>query len=310
METGHTPVMKKEIEQFLISSLPDKAIVVDATLGAGGHAECLLKHLASHGGRLIAFDMDKQSLEQARQRLAEYGNALVCVNENFANIAAVLLRLGIDKINGLVADLGISSMQVDNGERGFSFQSPGPLDMRMGESAPRTAAEIVNTYSEEELFRIIKTYGEERWSRRIVRRIIFERENAPITTTDRLADIIIKAVPVRFRYKSKIHPATRTFQALRMEVNEELDSLEQLLEDMGAILAPGGRAAIISFHSLEDRMVKQVFRELKKTGEFEILTKKPLTADEEEIDENRRARSAKLRVIEKTKGGFHEQTQK
>ena len=302
METGHTPVMKKEVEQYLLESLGEKAVVVDCTLGAGGHAECLLEFLASHGGRLIAFDVDQASLDATRLRLAEYGNALICMNDNFDNIATVLHKLGIEQVNGLIADLGVSSMQLDQPERGFSFQNGGPLDMRMGEMVEKTAADIVNTYSEEELFRVIKTYGEERWTRRIVQRIVSEREKEKITTTDQLAEIIRRAIPIRFRYKSKIHPATRTFQALRMEVNEELHALEQLLDDLPAILAPGARAVIISFHSLEDRMVKETYRAMKKTGEFAVLTKKPLVASEEEVEQNRRARSAKFRVIEKLRG--------
>lgn len=298
--SGHVPVLKKEVECFVAETLPQGAVVVDATLGAGGHAECLLAHLVAKDGKLIALDVDEQTLAVTKERLSAYGDAVRCIHANFADVGDVLRKEGIDVVNGLIADLGMSSLQVDRPERGFSFQQPGPLDMRMGQSAPHTAEEVVNEYSEEELFRVIKMYGEDRWSRRIVKRIIQEREKDRITTTDRLAEIVKMAIPIRFRHKGRIHPATRTFQALRMEVNEELESLEKLLDQLDVILAPGGRAAIISFHSHEDRMVKQKYRELKKSGGFEILTKKPLTASEEEINENRRARSAKLRVIEKT----------
>ncbi len=294
----HVSVMPNEIVSCLTDSLPDKPVIVDGTLGNGGHAERILKKIATVNGTLIGIDLDEISLKKTENRLAEYRSNAFFVLDNFSNIKDILNNLNIDRVDRFLLDLGVSSMQLDNADRGFSFRKPGPLDMRMGPSIEKTAADIVNTYPEEELFEIIRKYGEERWARRIANRIARIREDTVIKTTDDLEEIVFRAVPARFRY-GRIHPATRTFQALRIETNSELESLEKVLEILPEILNEGAVAAIISFHSLEDRLVKTRFRELKNTREFRLINKKPITAGEEEILENKRSRSAKLRIIQK-----------
>ena len=294
----HVSVMPNEIVSCLTDSLPDKPIIIDGTLGNGGHAERILKKIAPLNGKLIGIDLDEISLKKTENRLAEYKSNAFFVLGNFSNIKDILNNLHIDKVDGVLLDLGVSSMQLDNADRGFSFKKTGPLDMRMGPGIEKTAADIVNTYPEEELFEIIRKYGEERWARRIANRIARIREETVIKTTDDLEEIVFRAVPARFRY-GRIHPATRTFQALRIETNSELESLKKLLEVFPEILNEGAVTAIISFHSLEDRLVKTRFRELKNTREFRLINKKPITAGEEEILENKRSRSAKLRIIKK-----------
>lgn len=295
----HVSVMPNEVNSYLTETLPDRAVVVDATLGGGGHSLQLLKILQRKRGFLVAIDIDENAVQNAEQKLADYKKNVRFVVGNFASIHTILHDIGIEKIDGLLLDLGVSSMHFADSMRGFSFAASGPLDMRLGSSISRTAADIVNSYDLEELYTIIRKYGEERWARRIARRIIDARQTEPITTTDRLVEIILSSIPARFHRQSRIHPATRTFQALRIEVNQELDSLQAVLDQIPHILKPGGRVVIISFHSLEDRLVKHAFRELHKKGDFTVLTKKPLVPSEDEIRTNPRARSAKMRVIEK-----------
>lgn len=281
-------------------------VMVDATLGGGGHTELMLKA----GARVWGIDQDPAARRAARERLAAYGNRLQILAGNFREAARLLAEQGVEQVDGLLADIGISSPQVDNPERGFSFLSEGPLDMRMNPSAPRSAADLVNSLGESELADILYNYGEERAARAIARRIVREREKAPIRTTTQLADIISSVLP----RKGKQHPATRSFQALRIAVNDELGALEALLADGLSLLRSGGRFAVITFHSLEDRAVKRYFDRVTRpeidrpewpaprpNPEYAARSvfRKPVTAGEAELSRNPRSRSAKLRVIEK-----------
>ncbi|MBI5298322.1 MAG: 16S rRNA (cytosine(1402)-N(4))-methyltransferase RsmH [Chloroflexi bacterium] len=280
---------------------------VDGTLGAGGHARGILEACAPDG-RLLGLDVDPQALALARETLAPYGERAQLVQASYETFAVQLSALGWDAVDGVILDLGASSMQFDRPERGFSFLQDGPLDMRFGPSAPHNAAELVNEWDERELADLIFRYGEERDSRRIARAIVKAR---PLHTTRELAAVIEAAAP---RRGAHIHPATRTFQALRIAVNEELAAVANTLPQAVAALRPGGRLAVISFHSLEDRIVKDFFREqardlvnppyeqfyaVERPAIIKEITRKPLTASEEEIKDNPRARSAKLRVAEK-----------
>jgi 16S rRNA (cytosine1402-N4)-methyltransferase len=280
---------------------------VDGTLGAGGNARGILEACAPDG-RLLGLDVDPQALALARETLAPYGERAKLVQASYESIAVQLSALGWDAVDGILLDLGASSMQFDRPERGFSFLQDGPLDMRFGPSAPHNAADLVNGLDERELADLIFRYGEERDSRRITRAIVKAR---PLHTTRELAAVIAAAAP---RRGGHIHPATRTFQALRIAVNEELAAVENTLPQAVAALRPGGRLAVISFHSLEDRIVKDFFREqgrdllnppyeqlyaVERPAVIKEITRKPLTASEEEIKDNPRARSAKLRVAEK-----------
>ena len=280
---------------------------VDGTLGAGGHARGILEACAP-GGRLLGLDVDPQALALARETLAPYGERATLVQASYETLAAQLSALGWDAVDGVVLDLGASSMQFDRPERGFSFLQDGPLDMRFGPSAPTSAADLVNGLDESELADLIFRYGEERDSRKIARAIVRAR---PLHTTRELAAVIQAASP---RRGDRIHPATRTFQALRIAVNEELAAVENTLPQAVAALRPGGRLAVISFHSLEDRIVKDFLREqsqehvnppyerlyeVERKAVVKLITRKPLTASEEETRDNPRARSAKLRVAEK-----------
>ena len=280
---------------------------VDGTLGAGGHARGILEACAP-GGRLLGLDVDPQALALARETLAPYGERATLVQASYETLAAQLSALGWDAVDGVVLDLGASSMQFDRPERGFSFLQDGPLDMRFGPSAPTSAADLVNGLDESELADLIFRYGEERDSRKIARAIVRAR---PLHTTRELAAVIQAASP---RRGDRIHPATRTFQALRIAVNEELAAVEHTLPQAVAALRSGGRLAVISFHSLEDRIVKDFLREqsqervnppyerlyeVERKAVVKLITRKPLTASEEETRDNPRARSAKLRVAEK-----------
>lgn len=301
--------MPEEVVRFL--ALKNNAVYLDGTLGGGGHAALILEN--SPGSRLIGVDRDQEALSAARERLAAHAERLNLIHGDFAGVAGQLNTLGISALDGFIFDLGVSSHQLDSKERGFSFQQNAPLDMRMDFSSGETAADLVNDLPEAALERIISEYGEERWAKRIASFIARERSESPITTTFRLVDIIKGAVP-KAKWDERIHPATRTFQALRIAVNHELESLERGMRAALDLLKPGGRGVIISFHSLEDRIVKHIFREYAegctcprqlpvcvclKVPRVKILTGRPVTATQQEIDSNQRARSAKLRAVEK-----------
>ena len=308
MEFHHISVLLNEcIDNLNIT--PD-GIYVDGTMGGGGHSLEIAKRLTT--GRLICIDQDPNAPEAAGKRLAEYKDRITFVRDNFGNIANILDSLGIEKIDGMLLDIGVSSHQLDEAERGFSYQQDAPLDMRMNPDRPFSAYDVVNGYDEDELDRVIFTYGEERWARRIAQFIVKERENKPIETTGELVDIIKKAVPKGAR-KDGPHPAKRTFQAIRIEVNGELEVLQRAIDDVAARLAVGGRLCIITFHSLEDRIVKEAFRKQEnpcicppqfpvcvcgKKPLGRVITRKPILPSKEELEENPRSRSAKLRVLE------------
>jgi 16S rRNA (cytosine1402-N4)-methyltransferase len=292
----HVSVLLREVLDLLAPR--EGALVLDGTLGAGGHAAALLER-AGPSGRLLGLDRDPSALEIARAKLDARATLVHAPFDEAANVAA---RLSLSNFDAILLDLGVSSMQLDQAGRGFTFQQEGPLDMRMDPSGETTASSIVNEAEEEDLADLIWRLGEERFSRRIAREIVRARKSAPIATTRALAEIIERVVPRAPRKKSgkkPIHPATRTFQALRIAVNEELSRLERALPLLLGLLKPKGRLAVISFHSLEDRPVKQLFREWKSEGLVAPLTKKPLVASDDEIAGNPRARSAKLRAVEK-----------
>ncbi|MFN4260080.1 MAG: 16S rRNA (cytosine(1402)-N(4))-methyltransferase RsmH [Gemmataceae bacterium] len=287
----HVAVLPAEVLAGLIPA-PGQTIV-DATVGAGGHARLLVERLAPTG-RLLGLDQDPAMLELARARLA--GGPVTLVQANFDQTRQVLNDLGIDVVDGVLADLGICSDQLDDPQRGFSFQQTGPLDMRMDPSQGEPASALLRRLSERDLADLIFTLGEERFSRRIARRIVEARAQAPLETTEQLAELVRRCVPRPKKGRPGIDPATRTFQALRIAVNDELGALDRFLEVLPTCLRSGGRAVLISFHSLEDRRVKQAFRDRDR---WNVLTKKPIVASEEEMRNNPRSRSAKLRVAER-----------
>ncbi len=282
----HEPVLLKEVLAFL-DPKPGQ-IVVDATVGTGGHAEALL----AHGAQVVGIDQDPHSLALASERLRPFGQRFQPVRGNFRNLSALLSALGITKAHGVLFDLGLSSWHLSQAERGFSFQRDGPLDMRMDPDHPRTAAFLVNELSAEELARILREYGEERHADRIAREIV---RNRPIRTTGELAQLVARCYP---RGHYRVHPATRTFQALRIAVNDELSALQEALPQAVEVLAPGGVVCVISFHSLEDRIVKQFLRERARARQVQLLTKKPVRPGKEEVAGNPRARSARLRAAQ------------
>jgi 16S rRNA (cytosine1402-N4)-methyltransferase len=297
MAVEHIPVLADTLAEQV--TLPPDAVMVDATVGHGGHSYLFGRSL-SHNATIIGLDVDQNSIEQARQTLAPLPCRIILIQANFATMTDQLAKLGIPNIDFLLADLGVSSAQLTDPETGLSFQANMPLDMRLDKSLKTTAADIVNRADEESLANIIYRYGQDRASRRIARFIVDSRKAQPITTTSQLATIVCKALgqpPTRRR--SRIHPATRTFQALRIAVNNELENLEKLLESAPAILKKGGKIAVISFHSLEDGLVKANFRKKKENGTYRIVTKKPIVATRKEIQDNPRARSAKLRIAER-----------
>ncbi|MBQ6979478.1 MAG: 16S rRNA (cytosine(1402)-N(4))-methyltransferase RsmH [Clostridia bacterium] len=309
-EFEHIPVMKKECLDAL--QVKDGGIYFDGTLGGGGHTYEILKK-SSPSGRVIATDLDDYAISRAKDRLFEFGNRLTVIKDNFKNFSEIKREQGIDGFDGILLDLGVSSFQLDDKSRGFSYLSANEkLDMRMNESAPLTAETVVNEYSESELKRILFEYGEERFASNIARNIVAARKTARITTVGQLNEIIEKSIPAKFKHDG--HPSKRTFQAIRIEVNGELDNLYETVIEMTRGLKKGGRIAILTFHSLEDRIVKQAFRELEtdcicdkslpvcvcgKKREAKVLTKHPITASEEELNLNKRAKSAKLRVAER-----------
>lgn len=291
----HKSVLVEEVLAFL--QPVEGSIVLDATVGCGGHAEEILKRIVP-GGRLIGIDCDKKALAIAQQRLSNFKNNLELINANFRNLDEVLNRLGIKKIDSALFDLGVSSLQLDDASRGFSFRSPARLDMRMDDTLKISAYDFVNNTSEYELEGVIRDYGEERYSKRIARAIVSRRKHQPIENATDLAQIIYEVTPKAYR-KFKIDPATRTFQGLRIAVNNELAALTQALGRISGYIEVGGRLAVISFNSLEDRIAKRHFREMAKDNIYTILTKKPVTPGESEIEQNPRARSAKLRAVQK-----------
>lgn len=301
----HTSVLLRESVALL--NMKTGRIFADGTLGGGGHSELILREGAK---RLIAIDKDKEAIERSRLRLRPYEDNITFVHDDFKNIKSILLELGIAEIDGAVLDLGVSSFQLDDVERGFSYMNDAPIDMRMNKSQSFSAYDVVNTYNYEELCRVIYEYGEERFASRIANEIIRRR---PITATLELVEIIKNAIPASKRREGP-HPAKRTFQAIRIEVNEELFGLGQALEDFIDVLSPGGVLAVITFHSLEDRIVKNTFRTAEnpctcppdfpkcvcgKKSKGRVLTKKPLGPSEEELEQNPRSRSAKLRAFMK-----------
>ncbi len=264
---------------------------MDATVGLGGHAEAILERILP-GGRLIGLDRDPEAIAVARRRLSRFQGAFQLVQADFAHLREVLQDLGIAQVQGVLMDLGVSALQLTSPHRGFSFSLPGPLDMRMDPSSPVTAADLVNRLSEPELADLLRRYGEEPFARRIARAIVRRR---PIHTTQELREAVVQAVPRR-AWPRRIDVATRTFQALRIAVNRELEALEQALPQAVEVLSPGGRLVVISFHSLEDRIVKHF---LRRTGGLRVLTPKPVRPSREEVRHNPRARSARLRAAEK-----------
>lgn len=294
-DVNHVSVMPAEVLEYL-DPQPGQCLL-DGTLGLAGHAQLISQKIGPKG-HLIGIDQDKQSLAKAKERLSFFQGRLDLCHSNFSGFDEVLKQLAVAKVDGMIFDLGISSFQLDNLERGFSFKSDGPLDMRMDQSGSMTAGDLVNELSEVELADVIFQYGEERFSRRIARGIIQFRQQKPFETVQELEQVIFSSVPAFYR-RQKIHPATRTFQALRIAVNKELDSLQTMLGKFPEYLREGGRIAVISFHSLEDRLVKERFRELSRLGNVEIISKKPLRPGEDEVRMNSRSRSARLRVAER-----------
>ena len=307
--SSHTTVLLRETVEAL--ALKPGMTVADGTLGGGGHAETILEQI-SPGGRLIGIDKDEYALERAAERLKPYVGQTTFVHDDFRNIRSILSGLDIDGIDGAVLDLGVSSFQLDQCNRGFSYNLDSRLDMRMNIKDKTCAADVVGKYSQQDLERILRDYGEERWAARIAEFIVRERGERPIETTGHLVEVIKKAVPRGARQDGP-HPARRSFQALRIEVNGELDAVRTALADFAAVLNKGGRLAVITFHSLEDRIVKQEFKRLAnpcecpsefpvcicgKKPQGKVITRKPVLPQDEEIAENNRSRSAKLRVFE------------
>lgn len=311
MEFNHISVLLHETVGGL-QVKPD-GIYVDGTLGGGGHSYEICRQL-SEKGRLIGIDQDAEAIEAAKVRLCEFSDRTTFVKSNYVQMKEVLQELGIEKVDGIVLDLGVSSYQLDNASRGFSYMEDAPLDMRMDREQTVSARDIVNTYSEDELYRIIKEYGEERYAKSIARNINKRRQQKDIETTGELVEIIRASMPAKAR-NGKGHPAKRTFQAIRIECNHELEVLRETLDEMVELLNTGGRISIITFHSLEDRMVKMNFRKQEnpctcppsfpvcvcgKKPRGKVITRKPILPSEEEQMRNTRAKSAKLRVFEKT----------
>lgn len=307
---GHKPVLLEECLAAL--DIKPEGVYLDGTLGRAGHSLEILRRLK--GGRLIGIDRDMTAIEAARERLAEFGDRVTLVHGNFSDLGEILSSLHVDKVDGMLFDLGVSSPQLDEAQRGFSYMHDAPLDMRMDTSAALDARQVVNTWSGDELRRILYEYGEERYAPQIARAIVRKREERPIETTGELVEIIRSAMPAS-ALREKQHPAKRSFQAIRIAVNGELEALPPMLRSAAEGLKPGGRLAVITFHSLEDRIVKQTMRELAtgcicppefpvcvcgRKPKMELITRKPIVSGAEELEENPRARSAKLRVAERT----------
>ncbi|MBE6067857.1 MAG: 16S rRNA (cytosine(1402)-N(4))-methyltransferase RsmH [Clostridium lundense] len=309
MEFKHVSVLLNETIDSL--NIKEDGIYVDCTLGGAGHSSEILKRL-SDKGRLIGIDQDEDALSAAKEKLKDYKN-VTFVHDNFYNIENILENLGIEKVDGIIADLGVSSYQLDEKDRGFSYMNDAPLDMRMDRRIEFSAYNVVNEYSFEELYKVIREYGEENFAKRIAQFIVEHRNEKPIETTGELTEVIKRAIPAKFRREGP-HPSKRTFQAIRIEVNGELRILNKAIEDGVSKLKSGGRMSIITFHSLEDRIVKNKFRELEspcdcprdfpicvcgKESMVKVISRKPIEPSKEEVEGNPRSRSAKLRVAEK-----------
>lgn len=309
MVFNHKSVLLQEVVDGL-SVKPD-GIYVDGTLGGAGHAGVVCSRLGAEG-RFVGIDQDEDAITASKERLHEFGQKVTIVRSNYSDMVNVLQGLGIEKADGILLDLGVSSFQLDMGERGFSYRMDAPLDMRMDNRQELTAAVVVNEYTESELFHIIRDYGEDRFAKNIAKNIVLERQKEPILTTGRLAGIVSYSIPMKIK-KQGGHPAKRTFQAIRIEVNHELEVLERTLSDMIDLLNPGGRFCIITFHSLEDRIVKKAFRTAQNPctcppdfpvcvcgnrPKGKIVTRKPVLPSKKEMEENPRSKSAKLRIFE------------
>ncbi|MCR5147775.1 MAG: 16S rRNA (cytosine(1402)-N(4))-methyltransferase RsmH [Eubacterium sp.] len=313
MEFSHIPVLLNEVIENL--KIKEDGIYFDGTLGGGGHSEQILKRLGA-SGRLVATDQDREAIESTRNRLSEYADKLTIVKSNFVNIDTILKDLGINGLDGILLDLGVSSYQLDNKDRGFSYREDAPLDMRMDKDSGKTAEDIVNDYTEGDLTRIIREYGEDPFAARIAKAIVAAREKNRIMTTFQLNEVIKSALPEKVKRKAG-HPAKQTYQAIRIELNHELEVLEQSLDKMIDLLNPGGRLCVITFHSLEDRIVKNIFKNAMnpcicppefpvcvcgRKSRGNVVTRKPIAPGEEELSINPRAKSSKLRVFEKKVG--------
>lgn len=310
MEFRHRSVLLDETVDGL--SIKADGIYVDGTLGGGGHAYEIARRLGKKGS-IVGIDRDEAAIEAAGIRLKDFGERVTIVRSNYCEMKSLLHHIGIDKVDGIVLDLGVSSYQLDTAERGFSYREDAPLDMRMDRRQKMTARDIVNEYSEMELYRVIRDYGEDKFAKNIAKHIVTARGKCSIETTGQLTEIIRQSIPMKYQKKSG-HPAKRTFQAIRIELNSELDVLKNSLDDMIDILNPGGRLCIITFHSLEDRIVKNAFRRNEnpctcpsdfpvcvcgKVSKGSIITKKPILPSAEEEAYNSRAKSAKLRIFER-----------
>lgn len=311
MAFKHTSVLLLETIEGL--KIKPEGIYVDGTLGGGGHSEEIAKRLGS-GGRLIGIDQDEAAIIAAGKRLEEFGDKVTIIRSNYRNTREVLFSLGITSIDGMMLDLGVSSYQLDTKERGFSYRFNTPLDMRMDLRQSLSARDIVNDYDEKELFRIIRDYGEDKFARNIARHIVMARQKKQIETTGELNEIIKAAIPAKMRAEGG-HPSKRTFQAIRIECNKELEVLKESLEELIDLLNPGGRLCVITFHSLEDRIVKTAFKNVAnpctcppgfpvcvcgRISKGKVITGKPILPGEEELNENSRSKSAKLRIFEKS----------
>ena len=310
MEFKHKSVLLNETIDGL--NIKPDGIYVDGTLGGGGHAYEVCKRLGEKGS-IVGIDQDAAAIEAASARLKDFGEKVTIVRSNYCDMKSKLHELGIDKVDGIVLDLGVSSYQLDTAERGFSYREDAPLDMRMDTRQKMTARDIVNDYTEADLYRVIRDYGEDKFAKNIAKHIVQARAVKPVETTAELSEIIRASIPMKFQKKSG-HPAKRTFQAIRIELNRELDVLRDSLDDMIDLLNPGGRLCIITFHSLEDRIVKSAFRKNEnpctcppdfpvcvcgKKSKGSIITKKPILPSEEELEWNSRSKSAKLRIFER-----------
>ena len=311
MEFVHKSVLLNETIDGL--NIQPDGIYVDGTLGGGGHAYEVCRRLGDKGS-IVGIDHDAAAIEAAGNRLKDFGEKVTIVRSNYCDMKSKLHELGIDKVDGIVLDLGVSSYQLDTAERGFSYREDAPLDMRMDTRQKMTARDIVNDYEEMELYRVIRDYGEDKFAKNIAKHIVAARKVKPIETTGELTEIIRASIPMKYQKKSG-HPAKRTFQAIRIELNRELEVLKDSLDDMIDLLNPGGRLCIITFHSLEDRIVKSAFRKNEnpctcpsdfpvcvcgKVSKGSILTRKPILPSEEEMEENSRTKSAKLRIFERS----------